>query len=124
MAIVEGMASLDTKLQALIGEKLSSVTFVLDYWQLAFDGYGLTIMSRIAVTEDAQTLSSGEPTFRDRLCAQIGKVVFHIGFQEHRGVSIIFEDRSIVELSSRDEDYRGPEAILFYNRGAEIPCVV
>ena len=34
---------LETALRGLVTEQLSSVTFVMDYWQLAFDGFGLTI---------------------------------------------------------------------------------
>jgi hypothetical protein len=38
-----------TALRALVTEQLSSVAFVMDYWQLAFDGYGPTSLTRFTV---------------------------------------------------------------------------
>ena len=101
-------------LQILVGEKLSSITFVMDYWQLDFDGRGaFTVTSQITVTSVQWATSSEEPGFRDRLCEQIAKIVVSAEFRNDEGVCIAFEDGSVVHLSTRPQDYRGPEAIEF-----------
>ena len=107
---------LDGSLQVLIGEKLSSVTFVLDYWQLDFDGHGFNVMSTITVKDATWTVNSGEPGFRDRLCEQLAKIVLYAEFKDNQGVLIAFEDGSSIYLSARPEDYRGAEAIIFRRR--------
>jgi hypothetical protein len=40
---------IDRALNGIVGEQLSSVTFVMDYWQLSFDGATLTVYSAVAV---------------------------------------------------------------------------
>jgi hypothetical protein len=118
------MNDLDNSLQVLVGEKLSSVTFVLDYWQLDFDGSGFNVMSKITVKGPDWAVSSGEAGFRDRLCGQIAKIVLHAEFKEKDGVFIAFEDKTSVFLSTQDEDYQGPEALLFRRRDSKNLWVV
>lgn len=110
------LGRLDNSLQVLVGEKLSSVTFALDYWQLDFDGHGFNVMSKITVTGAGWTVDSGDPGFRDRLCDQLAKVVLYAELKNDHGVLIAFEDGSSIYLSARPEDYRGPEAIIFRRR--------
>ncbi|MCC6467988.1 MAG: hypothetical protein IT563_06680 [Alphaproteobacteria bacterium] len=102
-------------LERLIGEKLSSVTFVMDYWQLNFDGHGFNVMSKITVRCDACTINSVQPGFRDLLCGQIAKTVRTAGWTKGTGVLITFTDGSSLQLSARPEDYNGPEAIYFHS---------
>jgi hypothetical protein len=110
-------APFDEALQVLVGEKLSSVTFVLDYWQLDFDGNGFNVMSKITIKDHAGEVSSGQPGFRDRLCEQIAKIVRRVRFEDGQGVLITFDDGDFLRLSCRDNDYRGPEAICFRRHG-------
>jgi hypothetical protein len=105
--------SLNKSLEILVGEKLSSVTFVLDYWQIDFDGNGFNVMSKITVRGDGWMCQSGEPGFRDRLCEQIAKIVIHADFEDDVGVSIVFEDQSSLLLSADPDDYVCAEAIIF-----------
>jgi hypothetical protein len=105
--------SLNESLQILVGETLSSVTFVMDYWQLHFDGPFFNVYSRIAVTGADWSVQSPDPGFRDRLCEQIAKTVRSAEFNDGQGVRISFEDGSALELSTRPEDYTCAEAVLF-----------
>ncbi|MCS3450087.1 hypothetical protein M2222_001090 [Bradyrhizobium elkanii] len=34
--------------EAIVGEKLSAITFVLDYWQLQFDGPSINALTRLS----------------------------------------------------------------------------
>jgi hypothetical protein len=103
---------IDSLLQMLVGEKLSSVTFVLDYWQLDFDGHTLTAFSKVTVNCADWAVSSGDAGFRDRFCERIAKIVLSAEYRDDEGITISFEDGSSIHLSSKPEDYRGPEAIM------------
>jgi hypothetical protein len=98
-------------LEELIGRQLSSVTFVMDYVQLSFDGPCLTAYTMPTVTSGSQSFSLGYPGYRDALCARIACRVERTLVDDQR-VSIIFEGASI-SVSLRDEDYLGPEALQF-----------
>src|SRR5258708_2491849 len=104
--------TLETALQALIGEQLSSVTFVMDYWQLAFDGHGLTVLSRIAVSGPGWRVWDGDDQFRNRLCECIAHLVTGASLRPNE-LAITFDDGSTIEVSLKESDYVGPEAINF-----------
>jgi len=99
-------------LEKLVGRELSSVTFVRDYVQLAFDGAGLSAYTTLTFTYDRESLSSGQPGYRDSLCRQIGCRVARAEV-DNQNVSVVFENGAIVAVSLRDDDYRGPEALQF-----------
>jgi hypothetical protein len=110
----EAALPLHDAIQFVAGEQLSSVTFVMDYWQLAFDGHVFSVFTRLTVTQNDRTVRSGEDGFRDRLCEQIAKIVSAIDFAD-KVLSITFEDNSKIRVFARPEDYRAPcpEAFLF-----------
>ena len=98
----------------IVGEKLSAVVFILDYHQLQFDGPGLTILNPITVFSNGSSVAEGEDQFRNRLCEQIAKVVKSVTCMENESLIIEFEDGSKISVSLKDEDYVGPEAIVFH----------
>jgi len=110
----EAALPLREAIQLVVGEQLSSVTFVMDYWQLAFDGHVFSVLTWLSVTQNGRTVRNGEDGFRDRLCEQITKMVSAIDFA-NKVLSITFEDNSEILVFARPEDYRipCPEAFLF-----------
>ena len=96
----------------LVGHELSSVTFVRDYVQLAFDGPGMNAYTMPTVACGSESLGLGQPGYRDGLCRQIGCKVERTEVDAQR-VSIVFEGGAAISISLRDEDYRGPEALEF-----------
>ena len=99
-------------MNVIAGEKLSSVTFVLDYWQLDFDGHGFSVYTWLSVHRDGKTVRSGASGFRDGLCERIAKVV-KTAKSSDGVLTITFEDNSVICAFARNEDYTGPEAIQF-----------
>jgi hypothetical protein len=102
-------------LREIAGYVLSSVTFVRDYVQFAFDGpasAGLTAYTPPTVSWGAESHIWGQPGYRDALCRQIGCRVQRTEVDDQQ-VSIAFESGAAVLISLRDEDYRGPEALQF-----------
>jgi hypothetical protein len=100
----------------IAGEKLSGVNFVLDYWQLQFDGPTITVWTRIEVAENKSVLRDGDDQFRNLLCSQIGKIVEHANVTQD-GITITFADKSSISISLRERDLRGPEGVLIQSPG-------
>ena len=97
----------------IIGEKLSAVVFVLDYHQLQFDGPAFTILNPITVASNSSSVAVGEDQFRNRLCEQIAKVVKRVECKEGDSLVVEFEHVLVNLLSLKEEDYGGPEAVIF-----------
>jgi hypothetical protein len=104
--------TLTDALGELVRHALSSVTFVADYVQLGFDGPGMNAYTTPIVTCGSESLSLGQPGYRDSLCGQIGCIVERSEVDDQR-VSIVFENGAVISISLRDDDYRGPEALEF-----------
>jgi len=100
--------------KSLIGEKLSAITFVLDYWQLQFDGPSINVLTRLEVSADGSVFRDRDDQFRNIICGQIGKIVLQVALIQPEASTVIFEDRSSISASLKWQDYRGPEAMIFY----------
>jgi hypothetical protein len=101
--------SLQDGLRKLIGSKLSSVEFVMDYVQLRFDGPTLTAYTTPAVVRNDEKYAWDEPGYRDALCGQIGHLLQEVSVDEQ--VKLTFDNAASVLISLRDEDYSGAEAL-------------
>lgn len=106
--------------QQLLGEQLSSVTFMQDYLQLAFDGPVLSVFMPVSVRSSGLEICSGDERFRNALCAQIAKRVEDIALQSGDALTIRFEDGSDISVSLRLDDYSGPEAFTAHGLGDTI----
>jgi hypothetical protein len=60
---------------ALIGQQLSSVTFVQDYRRLDFDGKRLTINAWPRLILEEREFRIGDTGYRDAVCSLIGNKV-------------------------------------------------
>jgi hypothetical protein len=97
----------------IVGEKLSAITFVLDYWQFQFDGPTINALTRVQVSAGGNILADGDDQFRNLICDQIGKIVAEVTFAKSQTFTMTFKDLSSISISLKAEDYRGPEAIVF-----------
>ncbi len=89
-------------LDTLVGEQLSSVTFVQDYLQLDFDGKRLTLNVWPVICNHRQRLSIEDGGYRDLLCSIIGQEVTG-ALDTESNISLTFGDNSIlwVDLTSQ-----------------------
>jgi hypothetical protein len=101
----------------LIGMELASVTFIRDCVQLGFDGPVLNALTPMVLTTNGTTVTSDDADFRNRLCERIEGRVTKIQLRPLESLAIRFADGSLVSLSLREEDYPGPEAIVFCANG-------
>lgn len=113
----------DSPLRQIIGEKLSAIVFVLDYYQLQFDGSMLNVMTPITVIAGGRTTKSGDDQFRNHICDQIAKVTKGIEIVESQYLAIVLQDNSELRVSLRPEDYPGPEAVYFSGLNNEMVVI-
>jgi hypothetical protein len=96
---------------ALVGSRLSAVTFVMDYVQCDFDAAKLTAYTAPTVRAEGRTWSRTDAGWRDALCGRISVVVRHVVCSDEQ-LCIDFEDNSEIAVSLRHDDYVGPEAFM------------
>jgi hypothetical protein len=101
-------------LDQIVGEKLSAITFVMDYYQFQFDGPMFNVLTPVSVASAAGGAVSGDDQFRNLVCGQIAKVVRSVSVQEGDAIAVAFEDGSEIRFSLKQEDYSGPEGVIFY----------
>jgi len=81
----------ESALSRIIGARLTSVDFVLDYLILGFDGKGaLTALVWPEISIAGNILTFGMKSYRDRLCELITEVVSRVGFSEDETITISF----------------------------------
>jgi hypothetical protein len=93
-------------LNILGGEKLSSVTFVMDYLQLDFDGNQFTLYIWPVVNFGGKEYLFGEPSYRDNLCFLITQVVKQTYGEEQNYFTLEFEQGARLTVSL---DQNNPE---------------
>jgi hypothetical protein len=104
--------------QQIVGEQLSGVTFVMDYWQLQFNPPPtINVYSTLSVSCDGKTYANGDDQFRNMLCKQITKIVASVSIEDESAFRIVFVGGVIIAASLKKGDRRGPEALEFQGRG-------
>jgi hypothetical protein len=101
------------KLDAIIGEQLSSVEFVQDYVQFHFDGPHIVAFVWPVVEIGGEVLHFGEGRYGDGLCERINRKVLTASIREGVTATIEFDDGATMRISLKPEDRKGPEAILY-----------
>ena len=102
-----------TSLNDLIGQRLTSVTFILDYVQLGFENYyGMSIFNPIRLTGRAGEMDHSQFGFKDSLCGFINHTVSKIEYEQEKRVAFVFDRAGVVSVGLTDNDYSGPEALV------------
>jgi hypothetical protein len=96
----------------IVGEQLSAVSFVMDYLQLQFNAYFLTVLTSLTVVVDQSSHRPGDLHYRNTLCERITHKVEEVVLTSEC-LRIGFDDDAVFEISLKEEDYVGPEAINF-----------
>lgn len=102
-------------MQTVVGEYLSSVTFVMDYLQLDFSGHRFTMYCWPTITIENRTLAYGDGGYKDALCSLIGETATEVDEYWDTGLRIRFKNGSYINLLLRVEsDFSGPEVAEFH----------
>ena len=99
--------------QQIVGEKLSAITFVSNYYQFQFDGPSFNVWTPVKVLSEKGRAVSGDDQFRNLVCGQIGKVVHATDVRSGEFIELTFVDESKLFFSLLESDYPGPEAVLY-----------
>ena len=97
-------------LEELVGQELSSVTFIQDHLQLDFDGPVLTLFIWPDLFREEGSYAFGEPGYRDMLCGEIAQEVSEATLEPGEAIEVQFEDGVILRASLREEDLDVTEA--------------
>jgi hypothetical protein len=101
-------------IEALTGDRLVAVHFVLDYLQLQFDDNGFTATLWPTAWRAGARVRSGEPGYRDAFCWFIGRRVTRVEEYVDVGVVVEFGDEDWIELATSDPSGEQIE-VLEYN---------
>lgn len=97
----------------LIGARLTSVQFVMDYVILGFDKKGaLTTLVWPELRRGDNVLTSGMSGYRDCLCALISHVVSSAAIDQEETITIVFDELSQIIIPLRSYKLQGERAIL------------
>jgi hypothetical protein len=97
----------------LVGARLTSVQFILDYLILGFDEKGaLTTLVWPEISVENKTMTFGTEGYRDELCSLIEKVAKNVTMESDDTVSIVFENGIEVRIPLGSYKGRGERAIL------------
>ena len=99
---------------SLMGERLSSITFVMDYVQFNFDTRTLTAIIQPVVTVGGRSFRSGEQDYRDALCERISATVVAVSLTAEETL-IQLDAGSTLVISNRVEDAVGPESAYLHD---------
>lgn len=105
--------TLNEVLQQLKGIPVYAVEFVMDYVQLHFGESTLSTFTHPSLEINGKTLVWGAPGYRDCLCDLIAVPVTEAHVSSGEELKLVFGNGTILTVSLRDKDYRGPEALEF-----------
>jgi hypothetical protein len=107
----------DSPLRTIVGEYLSSVTFVMDYLQMDFSGNRFNMYGWPVVTIRQKSLTHMEDGYKNAICSLIGETLTAIEEYFDSGLILQFENGTSVCLSLRvDKDFPSPEVAEFHGR--------
>jgi hypothetical protein len=97
----------------IVGARLTSVQFVLDYLIMGFDEKGsLTSLVWPEIVHGADVARFGSPEYRDRLCELITHVVQSATIQPDDTIDIQFDNDNEMHIRLKTYAGKGERAIL------------
>jgi hypothetical protein len=100
-------------LARLMGARLTSVQFILNYLILGFDEKGsLTTFVWPEISQGIKNITIDTEGYRDKLCSLIGVTTSHVILDLDETISIDFDDGSQLRIPLRSYKAPGERAIL------------
>jgi hypothetical protein len=104
-------------LSRIAGEQLNAVCFVMDYLQFQFNDCYLTVLPPLVARVGEQSYRLGDSHYRDALCERIMHSVAEVALAVD-SLRIGFDDGAAFDVSLREDEFIGAEAIIFEFREA------
>jgi hypothetical protein len=106
-------ASTEERISRIVGVRLTSVQFVLDYLILGFDEKGAqTTLVWPELHNVGTVVRFGEPNYRNDLCGLIEQPVLHAAVDDEETIKITFESGASLRIPLRSYRGTGERAIL------------
>jgi hypothetical protein len=109
------LPSVDVALNGLVGCPLTSVTFVMDYLQIGFEGDVLTVLTNPDLLRGEEEISWGSSDFANALRQQIGKALRRVDVSGTR-LRLTFENGHALNIPLEVDPPR-VEHIIFQKDG-------
>jgi hypothetical protein len=101
-------------LSDLVGEYVSSVTFVMDYLQIGFNGHNLSLYVWPIVEDTRGRLTEGDEGYRNAVCSLIGKRVKAADEYLDAGIVVDFEEGHRLQVPLRvSGEFDLPEIAMY-----------
>lgn len=112
------ISPLERVCQALVGRRLSAVSFVMDYLQLDFPPYGFYVYNWPRLLLERRILGVEDHGYRDVLQELIGKKVSSVDDYLDTGLTIDFADGARLAVPIKvGDDFPCPEVAEFHGPG-------
>ena len=112
-----------TDIRNLIGEKLSAVSFVMDYLEFHFNGPVLRTLTHPVLATGEARVAFEDPGYRDALCLLIGQTVRDLGVKDGHVIEVVFDSGQILRVPLDEKSKASPEA-AHYVPEPDAPIVV
>jgi hypothetical protein len=100
-------------LARLVGARLTSVQFVMNYLILGFDERGaLTTLVWPEIFNENRKITFETPGYRDALCSLIQMTLQSAAMESDESISLGFENRTDIRIPLRSYEDAGERAIL------------
>jgi hypothetical protein len=110
-----GPTSVDVALNGLVGCAVTSVTFVMDYLQIGFDGDILTVLTNPHLLREGEEISWDSSDFADALRRQIGTALHRVDVSGFR-LRLTFENGHALNIPLQVDPPR-VEHVIFQKDG-------
>lgn len=101
-------------LNEIVGARLTSICFILDYLMIGFDEKGtLTCTVWPKIIDNNSTSVFGEDFYSNILCNNIGQRVTEVTLEEKFSLTIALENGTIIYVSLSSDSSRDTERIVF-----------
>lgn len=109
--------TLNEALQKVVGTRVLSVDFVEDYVQLGWAISFLTAYMMPTIDTAGVKYNKESPEFHQVMCQLEGQLLERAEVAGDNAVTFLFASGTFLSISLRDDDYVGPEALLYQEIG-------
>jgi hypothetical protein len=116
------MVSITTPFEAAFVGRALIAAELLEYSQigLRFSGASIAVYNPITLQRGYQRIRSTESDFVSELSTWIGLTLQAIEEQPNEHVTLVFDSGDRLEISTKPDDYSGPEAFAAWGPNGEI----
>lgn len=110
-----------SEIDELIGNRITRVTNIEDYWQIETDSFVINILNLFKIYDPYKNIFLGAEYSLENM---INKKITNIIYLEEKYFIIEFDRRMMVYIFIQDQYYEGPEAINVFAKKSDFMLVI